>query len=568
MNLFVKGDGLIHGQLFTSMSADLFYALKLISNNGKEAEKVSAAYGEHENLLFSEVKTEKVISMAILDTKKKVLRGFRMVPATRRIDSVAFSDDNIEDRIAVDIIAVMRRNVSLTAFQDFENSRTGALSESDEYDLAQLLRAIEGEIVSDIYSNDDGGLSAITKPIQQINISLVETGMLNPSKVVFGKFEGFQHSKAARKAKVNLSELKKKFALNPERVFTPEEKAMMFNIPKYYAASSNVISIAEKVKASWNGDPNLRKVNILMEGPAGTGKTLDSKVLSSLLGLPYTKITCFSDMDSSDVTGAILPVANEELDIPIPSDDEIFFDPAGCYERITGKKVDEDQEITEADVREAINEVYENFYASQEGKNSPRYVYYASEIVKAFENGWLCEVQEPTCVADAAVLLVLNSALEREGVINLAQRTVKRHPECIFVMTTNRDYEGCRPLNQALRDRFNITKKVTLPSTEEQVERLATATGCNDEGFLRTTVTACSALNKFLDDEGINAVISLRGMQDFVADVMNGFDLRESVMEDLIYKISTGDEEVAEMENFLELSTNLFSVSQIGRAHV
>jgi midasin (ATPase involved in ribosome maturation) len=300
-----------------------------------------------------------------------------------------------------------------------------------------------------------------------------------------------------------------------------------------------------------------------MEGPAGTGKTMDSKVLSKLLGLPYTKVTCFSDMDSSDVTGAILPVAEEGIDIPIPSDDEIFFDPAGCYERITGKRLtpEEAVDISEADVRSAINEIYENFYSSQEGKNSPRYVYYASEIVKAFENGWLCEVQEPTCVADAAVLLILNSALEKEGVINLPQRTVKRHPECIFVMTTNRDYEGCRPLNQALRDRFNITKKVTLPSTEEQMERLSSATGCSNESFLRTVVESVSDLNGYLHNNGINASISLRGMQDFVMDCVRGFDLRESAMEDMIYKVSTDDEEVAEMENFLELSTSLFSAS-------
>lgn len=561
MNIFKKGDGTIHGQKNKNLSGDLYLALSLIMRNGT-GEGYSLAYGEHENMQFAEVKSENIISMAIFDSKKKVLRGFRMDATTRYSDTKAFSDENLEDRITASAIAVMVANPPQTDFANFENSHSGELSDDDMYQLDQILMGIESKLVTHIYSKDDAlGLSAFTKPVQAINISLVETGMLNPTKVIFGKFEGFKPSKKTKRASVNITELRDKFKLNPERVFTPEEKAMLFNVPKYYAVSTNVLSIAEKVKASWGGDPNLRKVNILMEGPAGTGKTLDSKVLSSLLGLPYTKITCFSDMDSSDVTGAILPVANEELEIPIPSDDEIFFDPAGCYERITGKKVEDDQEITEADVREAINEVYESFYASQEGRNSPRYVYYASEIVKAFENGWLCEVQEPTCVADAAVLLVLNSALEREGVINLAQRTVKRHPECIFVMTTNRDYEGCRPLNQALRDRFNITKKVVLPSTEEQVERLSTATGCEDEEFLRVTVTACSALNKFLEDEGINAVISLRGMQDFVADCMNGFDLRESVMEDLVYKISTGDDEVAEMENFLELSTNLFSVS-------
>jgi hypothetical protein len=38
-------------------------------------------------------------------------------------------------------------------------------------------------------------------------------------------------------------------------------------------------------------------------------------------------------------------------------------------------------------------------------------------------------------------------------------------------------------------------------------------------------------------------------------------ELRESAMEDMLYKVSTDDEEVAEMENFLELSTRLFTAS-------
>lgn len=392
MNLFVKGEGEIHGKEILTLSADLFYAADLITKNGK-GDKFSLAYGEHENLLFSEVKSEDIISMAILDTKKKVLRGFRMAPSTRYSDSKPFSDENLEDRIAVDAIVMQVAHPSLTDFTMFENTHSGMLSESDEFDLNSIMMGIETVLINKIYSKQDDGLSAITKPVQAINISLVETGMLNPSKVVFGRFEGFKPA-TRKRAGIKLSEIKDKFVLNPERAFSQEEKEMMFNIPSYYAVSSNVVSIAEKIKTSWDKDPNLRKVNVLMEGPAGTGKTLDSKVLSRLLGLPYTKITCFADMDSSDVTGAILPVANEEIELPMPSDDEIYFDPAGCWERITGKKVEEGQEITEADVREAINEAYESFYASQEGKNSPRYVYYASEIVKAFENGWLCEIQE------------------------------------------------------------------------------------------------------------------------------------------------------------------------------
>lgn len=564
MKLFVKENGKkIHDEDIPAISSDLFYALKLNTLNGK-FEDYSLGLGEHENMVFAEVRNEDVISMAVMDKKKKVLKGFRMDPATRYATG-SFLNENFEDRIAV-ISIVLRVMESLTYdinnFAKFEAENAGELSPEKVYDLKEITGNIESSIVSELYSNKNSQIEAVQKNLQEINISQVETGLLMPSKVIMGTFVGFKTSSKSRKS-IKVSDIESKFVLNPERVLSDEERSMMFDIPKYYSVSTNVLSIAEKIKASWDGDPNMRKINVLMEGPAGTGKTMDSKVLSRLLGLPYTKITCFSDMDSSDVTGAILPVAEEGLDIPLPSDDEIYFDPAGCYESLTGKRLTEQEamDITEADVRNVINEIYEKFYSSQEGKNSPRYIYYASEIVKAFENGWLCEVQEPTCIADAAVLLILNSALEKEGVINLPQRTVKRHPECIFVMTTNRDYEGCRPLNQALRDRFNITKKVTLPSTEEQMERLSSATGCENEAFLRTTVESVNDLNGFLHNNGINASISLRGMQDFVMDCVRGFDLRESVMEDMLYKVSTDDEEVAEMENFLELSTSLFSAS-------
>lgn len=564
MKLFVKENAMaVHGQTIAAISEDLFYALKLYISNGK-FEDYALALGEHENLMFAEVRTPSVISMTVIDRKRKVMKGFRMNPDTR-FASGSFSEENFEDRVAA-LSIVLRMlndlNGEINDFAEFEAEHSGSLTKDELFELSNMMQTIESKVVGYLYSDKNNDLEAVKKPLQEINISQVETGLLMPSKVIMGQFIGFKSSAKVRKS-VKVSDIENKFILNPERVFTEEERTMMFNIPAYYSVSTNVLSIAEKIKASWGGDPNMRKINVLMEGPAGTGKTMDSKVLSRLLGLPYTKVTCFSDMDSSDVTGAILPVAEEGIEIPMPSEDEIFFDPAGCYERITGKRLTEQEamDITEADVRNAINEVYENFYASQEGKNSPRYVYYASEIVKAFENGWLVEIQEPTCVADAAVLLVLNSALEKEGIINLPQRTVKRHPECIIVMTTNRDYEGCRPLNQALRDRFNITKKVELPSIEEQMDRLSSATGCENESFLRTVVESVNDLNGFLHNNGINAAISLRGMQDFVMDCVRGFDLRESVMEDMIYKVSTDDEEVAEMENFLELSTRLFSAS-------
>ena len=51
---------------------------------------------------------------------------------------------------------------------------------------------------------------------------------------------------------------------------------------------------------------------ILLEGDAGSGKTQLAKALSADFKLPYTKVTCFADMDKSDVLGSILPVFSDK----------------------------------------------------------------------------------------------------------------------------------------------------------------------------------------------------------------------------------------------------------------
>lgn len=191
--------------------------------------------------------------------------------------------------------------------------------------------------------------------------------------------------------------------LSPNRRLTEEEQALVWQKPASHVESDAERRICDAVKRNWNRG-EMKITNILLEGDAGSGKTQLAKALSADFGLPYTKITCFADMDKSDILGSILPVAGRE--------------------------------------NEAV-----------------QYQYYPSEIVRAYENGWLLEIQEPTVIRDAAVLMALNSALEPDGSINLPTRIVHRHPDFIAVITTNRGYNGCRPLNEALRDRVQHAEK-------------------------------------------------------------------------------------------------------------
>ncbi|MDF2723602.1 MAG: hypothetical protein K0Q59_3277, partial [Paenibacillus sp.] len=224
------------------------------------------------------------------------------------------------------------------------------------------------------------------------------------------------------------------FLLSPDRQLTEEEQRLVWKLPQSHRISDEEQRICNEIQRNWNRG-EMKIANILLEGDAGSGKTELAKALSARFGLPYTKVTCFADMDKSDVIGAILPVIAPE----------------------------DEQNAAGAEVK---------------------YEFYPSEIVKAYRNGYILEIQEPTVIRDAAVLMALNSALELDGSINLPTEIVRRHPDFIAVITTNRSYAGTRPLNEALRDRVQHSEKMDLPTKATMIERVIAKTGFADEAML------------------------------------------------------------------------------------
>ena len=292
--------------------------------------------------------------------------------------------------------------------------------------------------------------------------------------------------------------MERKWLLSPARRLTEEEKTLVWQKPATHIESAAELRICREVKRNWlRGE--MKITNILLEGDAGSGKTQLAKALSSDFGLPYTKVTCFADMDKSDVLGAILPVLSED----------------GAENAAV------------------------------------HYEYYPSEIVRAYENGWLLEIQEPTVIRDAAVLMALNSALEPDGSINLPTRIVHRHPDFIAVITTNRGYNGCRPLNEALRDRIQHSEKMDLPAVSVMMERAAAKTGCTDNAMLAVFAEVIVLLDKTAKANAIRGVAGMRSYFFWVDAVLQGEEPIDALYHKVIYKITTDPDEIKLLEQAL-----------------
>ncbi len=292
--------------------------------------------------------------------------------------------------------------------------------------------------------------------------------------------------------------MENKWLLSPARRLTEEERSLVWQKPDTHIESGAELRICREVKRNWTRD-ELKITTILLEGDAGSGKTQLAKALSADFGLPYTKITCFADMDKSDVLGSILPVLSE---------------------------------------------------GDQDG-GAVSYEYYPSEIVRAYENGWLLEIQEPTVIRDAAVLMALNSALEPDGSINLPTRIVHRHPDFIAVITTNRGYNGCRPLNEALRDRVQHAEKMDLPAIEVMTQRAAAKTGCTDEALLQAFAGVIVLLDQTAKANAIRGVAGMRSYFFWVDAILQGEEPISALYRKVIYKITTDPDELAILEQAL-----------------
>jgi len=110
--------------------------------------------------------------------------------------------------------------------------------------------------------------------------------------------------------------MKQTCILSLARQLTEEEQSLIWQKPPSHIESEAERRIYQEVVRNWKRG-EMKISTILLEGDAGSGKTQIAKALSADFNLPYTKVTCFADMDKSDVLGSIFRCCQKKMVILI-----------------------------------------------------------------------------------------------------------------------------------------------------------------------------------------------------------------------------------------------------------
>lgn len=397
--------------------------------------------------------------------------------------------------------------------------------------------------------------------VGRITSSRISSGQITPVKTLIGKFiilddDAVDASSGSARERITGSSFRGKYSLGA--TLSEQEYAMIPQLDDSYVLPQEVVDACEHIKKSTGRRNPVR--NLLLRGPAGTGKTTMAKAIASGLNLPYCKLTCNANTEIFDLLGQLFPDSHNEDEQKLPdmsffekdNIEEILYDPEAAYRHITGT------EKASATLSDCFVALYKQLLSSSNAKQSSggqTYSYIESDLIRAMRYGWVVEIQEPSVITQPSVLVGLNSLLEKDGSITLANgEVIHRHPNCVVVMTTNVAYEGCRDLNQSVIDRCQLIMQIEDLSAETMVDRAMAATGCDDDDLVRRMVEVVQNADEFLQQRCItDGVVGMRGLLDWIESTQITDDPYKSALMTIINRAtSDADDRAALIEAALE----------------
>ncbi len=317
--------------------------------------------------------------------------------------------------------------------------------------------------------------------------------------------------------------------------FSDEEKQWIPDLPLDLVIPPEAIRFADMYVMSRGSARPM--VNFLWRGITSYGKSTGVEAIAQMLGIPLMKVTCRSTMETQDFLANFVPDNGNEgtggVDI---SFEEIAYDPEGAWLKMTGE---EKPAVTDAECFAKAMEL------AAKSSSTPRYKLVVSDYVKALQNGYIVEIQEPSRIRDAGVLVGLNEFDKQNAVIPLVDGSYcKRHPDAMVFYTDNVGYESCRPIDPSVirrcdyvKDSYKLDKKAVL----KRVER--TCDGFEDEMLLDKLYDVWERTATYCKDRDITGgSISATELERWAQAVKyDGYEGIKESYRDLIVSKATSD---------------------------
>lgn len=369
-------------------------------------------------------------------------------------------------------------------------------------------------------------------------------GTYNPTSTILGTFTVMDmDTKPKHTASVKVEDFVDQYIFS-DTALTEEEEALVPKLPSWYVIPPQIVTACKHIKATTGSSQPMR--NFMFRGPAGTGKTEGVKAMAAGLHKPYVFITCNANFEIYDFLGQMmpdtappLPELSDGADLPLFQD--IQMDPATAYYDLTGEYK---EDVTE---EEAFSKLVEVMAARMNKRLVPAgqqtFHYVDTPLIEAFRKGYVCEVQEPTVIANPGVMVGLNSLLDRCDSITLPTgEKVQRHPDCVIVVTTNIGYEGCRDMNQSVISRMNLIVDFDQPDINTMVSRVSKITGCTDKGVIRQMAECMNEIRSHCRDAITDGSCGVRELIAWVQSYMIEGDILEAARYTVLAAISSDAE--------------------------
>ena len=387
-----------------------------------------------------------------------------------------------------------------------------------------------------------GNISVITQ-------MAMDSGNYAPTGASYGEFTIMQMSgtPTAKASSFQKEDFVAKYALS-NRTLTARELAMVPTLPDWYIIPKEVVRVCEHAKVTTASSQPMR--NFLFRGEAGTGKTMGAQAIAAGLNLPYTLMTCSANTEITDLVGQFIPDTNgfhgstpiEDL----PKISDITMHPPSVYMMLTGEY---DEEKTEDDVLQKLIEIAVGNLVEKEETPGQRIRYVDTPLVEAIRHGYVCELQEPSCIANPGVLVGLNSLLDNCQEITLPTgERVKRHPDTVIVVTTNSDYSGCRDMNQSVISRMDLIYDMEAPDLNTMVKRVMNVTGFTDEQeATKMAIVVRDVAERCRQTMITDGSCGMREFKSWVLSTMVTHDPYESALSTIISSASADPDNRAEL---------------------